>query len=88
MLACQAMTQPSTTAAIVLDVEARELVEDLKPSAIKNRSALGIVEATLDHGQSVKAVGAGVVYGLRALIERRGLSSHAVSRPVRSARQS
>lgn len=51
-----------TTSTLGLRVQARELIEDLKPIAVKNRSSLGIVELTLDHGQSVKAVG--VVYGI------------------------
>jgi len=45
-----------------LRAPSRELIEDLKPVAVKNRSSLGIVELTLDHGQSVKAVG--IVYGV------------------------
>jgi putative beta-lysine N-acetyltransferase len=47
-----------------------ELIEDLKPVPVKNRSSLGIVELTLDHGQSVKAVG--VVYGIEHSISGEG----------------
>jgi beta-lysine N6-acetyltransferase len=55
------MTQLTTSNGL-LRAPARELIEDLKPIPVKNRSPLGVVELTLDHGQSVKAVG--VVYGI------------------------
>jgi beta-lysine N6-acetyltransferase len=48
----------------------RRLIDDLKPVPVKNRSSLGIVELTLDHGQSVKAVG--VVYGIEHTISGDG----------------
>lgn len=46
------------------------LIDDIKPTPTKGRSSLGVVELTLDEGQSVKAVG--VVYGLEHRISGEG----------------
>jgi len=46
------------------------LIEDIKPIPIKQRAPLGIVELTLDQGQTVKAVG--VVYGVEHTISGDG----------------
>lgn len=50
--------------------EGRVLIEDIKPVPTKRRSSLGVVELTLDEGQSVKAVG--VVYGVEHTISGEG----------------
>lgn len=59
-----------TTALLAPAPASRELIEDLKPVPVKNHSSLGVVELTLDHGQSVKAVG--VVYGIEHTISGDG----------------
>ncbi len=48
----------------------RALVQDIKPTPIKERSPLGVVDLTLGPGQHLKAVG--VVYGVEHTIEGEG----------------
>lgn len=50
--------------------EAPALVADIKPTPIKERSSLGVVELTIGPGQHLKAVG--VVYGVEHTIEGDG----------------
>ncbi len=48
----------------------RPLIEDIRPTPVKERSPLGVVELTLDEGQSVRAIG--VVYGIEHIVRGEG----------------
>lgn len=50
--------------------EERQLFEDIRPVPTKQRASLGVVELTLDEGQSVRAFG--VVYGVEHTISGEG----------------
>lgn len=50
-----------------------DLVEDIKPFPTKASSSLGVVELTLDAGQTVKAIG--VVYGIEHTITGEGFEA-------------
>jgi putative beta-lysine N-acetyltransferase len=68
-------TSPSPGSRLQLVEPARQLlVEDIDPVPVKERAPLGVVELTLDEGQTVKAVG--LVYGLEQQIVGDGYTAN------------